>query len=355
MSSDALEGASRIIDLRSDTVTQPTEAMREAIAEARVGDDVYGDDPSVVELERRTAEILGKEAAMYVPTGTMSNQIAVRTHTQPGDAVLVGPRAHIWFGEAGAPSPISGVVVQPLAGERGVFDAEILRAALPLELGHVRKRMHAPARLVCTENTHNGAGGAVWPLDVQQDMLEVARAAGLRAHLDGARLWNAAAATGIAEAEYAAGFDSVNVCFSKALGAPMGSALAGSAEFIERARRFKQLYGGGFRQAGMMAAGALYALEHHRERLTEDHRRATTLAGGLREIPGIEIDLDGVETNIVRFRSADTPAPEFAERCAQGGVAVLAYNGTDLRAVPHLQTTDDDIARALDVFRGAAS
>ena len=344
-----------MIDLRSDTVTQPTDEMRAAIATSPVGDDVYGDDPTVLELEARTAEILGKEAAMYVSTGTMSNQLAIRTHTQPGDAVLVGPGAHIWYGEAGAPSTISGVVIQPLSGDRGTFDGETLRSALPIEMSEIRKRHFSPIRLVCAENTHNGAGGTVWPLERQQNMLKEAKAGGLATHLDGARLWHATVATGIPEAEYAAGFDSVNVCFSKGLGAPLGSALSGSADFIERARRFKQLYGGGFRQAGMMAAGALFALENNRERLSEDHRRARILAQGLAELPGIEIDPDGVETNIVRFRSVDVPAPELMDRCAHMGVAVNIYSSTDVRAVPHLHITDDDISQALAIFRKAAS
>ena len=344
-----------MIDLRSDTVTRPTEAMRAAMAAAPVGDDAYADDPTVRALERRTAELLGKEDAVYVPTGTMSNQIALRAHTEPGDAVLIGPGAHVWFGEAGAPSPISGVVVRPLPGERGAFGGAEVRAALNLDMGPVRARMQAPVRLVCAENTHNGAGGAVWPLAVQRDMLAAAREAGLATHLDGARLWNATAATGTPEAEYADGFDTVNVCFSKALGAPLGSALAGPRPFIERARRFKQLYGGGFRQAGIVAAGALHALEHHRARLPEDHARARTLARGLARIPGLDVDPDAVETNIVRFRSTAVAAPEFANRCRARGVLLNAYSATDLRVVPHLQTTDADVKRALTVFGEAAA
>ena len=351
----AADGARAMIDLRSDTVTRPTDAMRAAMAAAPVGDDCYGDDPTVLELERRTAELLGKEAAVYVPTGTMSNQIALRAHTEPGDTVLIGPGAHVWFGEAGAPSPISGVVVRPLEGDRGMFGAATLRAALNVDMGPVRARMQSPVRLVCAENTHNGAGGAVWPLDLLREMLAAAREAGLATHLDGARLWNATAATGIAEAEFAEGFDTVNVCFSKALGAPLGSALAGPHDFIERARRFKQLYGGGFRQAGIVAAGALYALEHHRARLPEDHARAKTLASGLAEVPGLEVDPGAVETNIVRFRTTAVPAPEFATRCRGRGVLLNAYNRTDLRVVPHLHTTDDDVERALEIFREAAA
>lgn len=350
-----MTGVRKVIDLRSDTVTRPTEAMRAAMAAAPVGDDCYGDDPTVLELERRTAELLGKEAAMYVPTGTMSNQLALRAHTEPGDTVLIGPGAHVWFGEAGAPSPISGVVVRPLDGARGMFDAATLRAALHIDMGPVRARMLSPVRLVCAENTHNGAGGAVWPLDLQRDMLAAARDAGLATHLDGARLWNATAATGTPEATFAEGFDSVNVCFSKALGAPVGSALAGSGELIERARRFKQLYGGGFRQAGIVAAGALHALEHHRARLPEDHARARTLARGLAGIPGLDVDLDAVETNIVRFRTTTGDAPAFAHRCRARGLLLNAYTRTDLRVVPHLQTTDDEVACALETFREAAA
>ncbi|MCG8467785.1 MAG: aminotransferase class I/II-fold pyridoxal phosphate-dependent enzyme [Gemmatimonadetes bacterium] len=342
-----------MIDLRSDTVTQPTEAMRDAIIAAPVGDDVYGDDPSVNELERRTAEVLGKEAAVYMPTGTMTNQLAVRSHTEPGDTVLVGPGAHLWFGEAGAPSPVSGVVVQPLAGTRGVYDAATLRDALPLGEPYRPARWSGPVRLLCAENTVNAAGGTIWPLETQREILDVAREAGIPTHLDGARLWHASAATGIAEAEYAAGFDTVSVCFSKALGAPVGSALAGPAELIERARRFKQLYGGGFRQAGMMAAGALYALREHRGRLTEDHRRARFLAEGLASRARIDIDLDSVQTNIVRFGLRDGGAPTFVDRCAEGGVALLASDRSRIRAVPHLQTTDADIEQALEVMSEA--
>ena len=339
-----------MIDLRSDTVTRPTEAMRAAIAFAPVGDDVYGDDPTVVRLEETVAGILGMEAAVYMPTGTMTNQVAVRAHTEPGDAVFVGPDAHIWLGEAGAPAPISGVVVRPLAGERGVFDAETLCAANPEPDAHTPRSLSAPARLVCLENTHNGAGGTIWPLDTQRAVLEAASDLGLATHLDGARLWHASAATGVSETEYAAGFDSVSVCFSKGLGAPMGSALAGRGDFIARARRFKQLYGGGFRQAGLMAAGALYALEHHRERLVDDHRRARVLAEGIADLPGIELDLEGIQTNIVRFRSTALSARDLVGRCRERGVAFLAYNRRDLRAVTHLDVADADIERAVGVI-----
>ncbi len=339
-----------MIDLRSDTVTRPTEAMRAAIAFAPVGDDVYGDDPTVAKLEQTVAGLLGLDAAVYMPTGTMTNQVAVRSHTEPGDAVFVGPDAHIWLGEAGAPSPISGVVIRPLAGERGIFTGDALRAANPEMDDYTPKSLSAPALLVCLENTHNGAGGSIWPLDVQRDVLSAARELGLATHLDGARLWHACAATGVSEAEYAVGFDTVSVCFSKGLGAPIGSVLAGSDRMIERARRFKQLYGGGFRQAGMMAAGALHAIEHHRERLVDDHRRARTLAEAVGELPGLELDPDAVETNIIRFQSIAMPATELVRRCREREVAFLAYNRRDLRAVTHLDISDDDVGRTIQVF-----
>ena len=339
-----------MIDLRSDTVTRPTDGMRAAIASAPVGDDVYGDDPTVRGLEETVADLLGLEAAVFMPTGTMTNQMAIRAHTEPGDAVFVGPNAHVWMGEAGAPSPISGVVVRPIDGSRGTFDADALRAANPVRDGYTPRSLSAPPRLVCLENTHNGAGGTIWPLDRQREVLAAARDLGLATHLDGARLWHASVATGIPESEYAAGFDTVSVCFSKALGAPMGSVLAGTGGLIERARRFKQLYGGGFRQAGMMAAGALYALEHHREPLADDHARARRLAGALAGLPGIELDLDGVVTNIVRFRSTALPAPDLVRNCREHGLAFLSYNARDLRAVTHRDVTDDDVDAAIGIL-----
>jgi len=342
-----------MIDLRSDTVTRPTEGMRAAIAAAAVGDDVYGDDPTVRELERRVAGILEKETAVYMPTGTMTNQVALRVHIEPGDAVLVGPHAHLWLGEAGAPAVLSGAVVRELAGRRGIFDGDAVRGAMPPASPHTPRALSAPPRLVCVENTHNVAGGSIWPLGSTRDVCETARELGLGTHLDGARLWHATAATGISESDYAAGFDSVSVCFSKGLGAPMGSALAGSEALMGRARRFKQLFGGGFRQAGMMAAGALYALERHRGRLTEDHRRARALADGLTKIRGLEVDASGVETNIVRFRATRLSAPELVERLGTREVRVLAFGPSELRAVLHLDVTDDDVDRALDAFAAA--
>lgn len=341
------------IDLRSDTVTRPTPAMREAMASAEVGDDVYGDDPTVARLEEWTAEVLGKEAALFTPTGTMSNQIAIRCHTEPGDSVLAERNAHAWLVEGGAPAALSGVTVVGLDGERGAFRADRVRAAVREPHPMVPAACYPPPRLVLAENTHNFAGGAVWPFPRLREMTAAARSLGLATHLDGARLWHAAVKTGVPEAELAAGFDTVSVCFSKALGAPMGSCLAGSASVVARARRFRQQFGGGFRQAGILAAGALYALEHHRDRLPEDHRRARVLAEGLAGLPGIVLDPEEVETNIVRFRTEGVNAYRLAERLLDREVAVLPGSETAMRVIPHLDLTDRDVEEAVAAFESA--
>jgi threonine aldolase len=257
------------IDLRSDTITVPTPAMREAMAAAEVGDDMFGEDPTVAKLEARVAELLGKEAAMFAPSGTMVNQLALRAHTEPGDEVILDGNAHIYYYEGGAPAALAGVMCRCLPGVRGIFTAADLEAVLRPADQHF-----APTRLVCLENTHNRGGGKIWPQELVREIGTLTRERGIRLHLDGARLWNAAVARGISERELAAEFDSVAVCFSKGLGAPVGSALCGSREFIQRARRFRKMFGGGMRQAGIIAAGALHALEHHRGRLAEDHANA---------------------------------------------------------------------------------
>jgi len=334
------------IDLRSDTVTLPTLAMRQAMAAAEVGDDVFGEDPTVRRLEERTAELLGKEAAVFVPSGTMANQLAVRAHTEPGDELLVEGQAHIYYYEAGAPAALSGVMCRCLTGRRGIFTAADLHAALRPPDPHF-----ARPRLVCLENTHNRGGGSIWPLETVTAVTAAAQAHGLRLHLDGARLWNASAATGIPERSYAAPFDSVNVCYSKGLGAPVGSALAGTKEFILRARRFRKQFGGGMRQAGVIAAGALYALEYHRTRLVEDHQHARALAEGLADLPGVDLDPATVQTNIVLIRLTRLSASAVAERLEAAGVRVLATGPETIRAVTNLNVTRDDLQRALAAFR----
>jgi len=340
--------ASEVVDLRSDTVTKPTAAMRQAMAEAEVGDDVLGDDPTVAELERRTAEILGQDAALFMPSGTMANQVAIRCHTQPGDEMLADANAHIYWYEAGGSAALSGVICRLLPGERGVFSAADVRAALrPADIHF------PPTRLLAVENTHNRGGGAIWPLAQLREVCGVAREAGVRTHLDGARLWNASAATGIPEAEYAQDFDSVSVCFSKGLGAPVGSALAGSTELVARARRFRKQFGGGMRQAGIIAAGALYALAYHRERLADDHANAKRLAMGLSGVPGIQVNRDRIETNMVYFDLERCSATSLVEQLREAGVLVLQTGEQTIRAVTSLAVEDGGISRAIDAVRDA--
>jgi threonine aldolase len=334
-----------MIDLRSDTVTTPTEAMRKVIADAEVGDDVYHDDPGVLALEARVAETLGKEDAMYVPTGTMSNQTALRVHTDPGDIVIAAQGAHINGHELGAPAVLSGIRVKELRSHRGTFTADQVRAAIPVPPASMPSSLFEPVTLVAAENTHNEAGGTVWPLELLQSVAATARQLGLAAHLDGARIWNASVASGIPERDFAEGFDTISVCFSKGLGAPMGSALAGSRDLITQARRFKQLFGGGFRQAGLMAAGALYALENHRDRLAEDHATAARLASGLAEIPGVAIDPEDVDTNIVYFEVDD--AYRLCDELTQHGVLMLPLAADRIRAVTHLGIEMPDIDETL--------
>jgi threonine aldolase len=335
----------RVVDLRSDTVTKPTPAMREAIARAEVGDDVFGDDPTVQELEAETASLLGKEAALFTPSGTMANQLAIRSQTEPGDEILVEANAHIYYYEGGGPAALSGVSCRCLEGTRGVFTGAHVEAALRPPDVHFPR-----TRLVCVENTHNRGGGKVWAPEQVQDVAAVARRQGLQLHLDGARLWNASIATGVPESEYAAAFDSVSVCYSKGLGAPAGSALAGSRNLIERARRFRKMFGGGMRQAGILAAGALFAMRNQRARLAEDHANARLLASGLAGLNGLELHPADVETNMVRFRVLSMPADEFVRRLRNHSVLVLAVGRDTIRAVTNLMVTAEDIRGALSMM-----
>lgn len=335
-----------MIDLRSDTVTRPTLGMRQAMAAAEVGDDVFGDDPTVNALERRTAELLGKEAAVYMPSGSMTNQVAIRAHTESGDEIIVDAETHTYFYEAGGPGALSGVMCRLLAGERGIFTAAQVKAAL-----RPRNLHFPPTKLVCIENTHNRGGGSIWRLEQIAEVEAVAREAGLKMHLDGARLWNACVATGISEREYARHFDTVSVCFSKGLGAPVGSALAGSSEFIARARRFRKQFGGAMRQAGIIAAGALYGLEHHRTRLVEDHANAKILAEGLAAIPGVDLPGGMPETNIVAFRVKGKSADAIMARLKEAGLLVTPRNVDSMRMVPHLDITTERVQQAVGIVR----
>ncbi|MEL7140696.1 MAG: low-specificity L-threonine aldolase [Cyanobacteria bacterium J06554_3] len=339
-----------MIDLRSDTVTQPTDDMRHVMAKAPVGDDVLGDDPTVNELEAFVADLLGKEAAVYMPSGTMTNQVALRSHTQPGDEIVLEAEAHIYYYEGGGPAALSGVSCRLLPGEGGVFSANAVEAALRPSDPHFPK-----TQLVCIENTHNRSGGRIFPLETIQAIARVCQQRDLALHMDGARFWNACVATGIAEADYAAPFDTLSVCFSKGLGAPVGSALVGSAEKIAIARRFRKMFGGGMRQAGMIAAGALYALQHHRDRLAEDHDNAQTLATGLANMKGVSIDPALVETNIVNFEVPGQSAEAVVKELAQIGVAVLATGPHKIRAVTNLMVTREDMKDVIDAIAKVTS
>lgn len=331
------------IDLRSDTVTRPTRAMRDAMANAEVGDDVFGEDPTVKRLEARVAEILGKEAALFVPSGTMSNQIAILCHTNRGDELYAGEGSHcIWY-ESGASAAWSGVQLVEL-GKGGLFDAADLEAGIK-----ARAYWCPNPRLCVVENTHNRAGGKIFPADTVARIAEVARNNQLALHLDGARIWNAAAATGLAERELALPFDTVSVSFAKGLGAPIGSALAGTRALIERAHRFRKMLGGGMRQVGIIAAGALYGLEHHRARLADDHAAArafTRIAneGGLKGLSIAE-----PETNIVMV-DLETPAGPIATRLAERGVLTSAFGPKRLRVVTHLDVSLAAVERAARVL-----
>ena len=339
------------IDLRSDTVTRPTPGMREAMARADVGDDQFGDDPSVNRLQERVAAMLGHEAALWFPTGTMASQVAIRTLTRPGDEVI-GPReAHILWHETGAAAANSGVQITEL-GPRGGFSAdEFLAARKPR--GHM---LLPPTTVVDVENTHNRGGGIVIDVATSTAIAEAARASDVASLLDGARLWNAAVALGVAVGDLARPFDVVNVAFSKGLGAPGGSMLAGSATFIAAAVRYRRMAGGAMRQVGFFAAAADYALDHHIERLAEDHDNARLLAERLATSPAIELDPATVQTNIVAFRLAPN-APEAAIVVAaarEAGVLVVALGPRTVRAVTHLDVTRDQVAEAADLIVAAA-
>jgi threonine aldolase len=335
------------IDLRSDTVTKPTPSMRKAMAEAEVGDDVFGEDPTVNALQEKVAKLLGKESAIFVPTGTMANQLAIKSHTQPGDEVIIEGTSHPYNFEGGAGAALSGVQFYCLKGIRGILDvSQIEEAIRPID------HHFAVTRLICLENTHNRGGGSIYPLKKMVDIYHLAKAKGLLVHLDGARLWNASIATGIPPLEYAQYADSVSVCLSKGLGAPIGSLVAGSKIFIDRVHRFRKMFGGGMRQVGIIAAAGIYALDHHLERIKEDHQNAKRLALGLKELKGVSIDPDQVETNIIIFNIADTgvTAPQMPEAMKRNGVLIHPISKTQIRLVTHLDVSREDIEKALKAF-----
>jgi len=336
------------IDLRSDTVTRPTSAMRKAMSEAEVGDDVFGEDPTVNALQEKVANLLGKEAALFVPSGTMANQLSIKSHTQPGDEVIIETSSHPYNFEGGAGAALSGIQFQCLKGVRGILDASQIEEAIrPAD-------HHFPVtKLICLENTHNRGGGSIYPLEKMAEIYRLTKSKGLLLHLDGARLWNASVATGIKPREYAQWADSVSVCLSKGLGAPIGSLVAGSKPFIDRVHRFRKMFGGGMRQVGIIAAAGIYALNHHLERLKEDHHNAKRLAVGLKEFKGVSIDPKHVETNIVIFDVTDTgmTGAQVAEAMKKEGVLIHAFGKTQIRLVTHLDISSEDIEIALKAFK----
>jgi len=337
-----------IVDLRSDTVTRPTTAMRRAMAEAEVGDDVFGDDPTVQELERRVAALAGKEAALYVPSGTMGNQLAVASQTEPGNEVLLESESHIFFYEQGGIAANSGCLAHIVRGERGVIPARALLQSLRGEDDHV-----AHLRLVCAENTHNRAGGAIVPLAALRELGAAARERGVRVHLDGARLWNASVATGIPIAEWAACADTVMMCFSKGLGAPIGSILVGSTEVVRRARRLRKRFGGGMRQVGILAAACLHALDHHVERLAEDHARTRRLAAAWRSIPGVRVVEPDTNILFVELQHPALDPASILSELESRGIRMSKYGPRLLRAIVHLDVDDAGLERAARAFQAA--
>jgi threonine aldolase len=341
-----------ILDFRSDTVTRPTPAMRRAMAEAEVGDDVFGEDPTVNRLQQRVAELLGKEDALFVPSGTMSNLICVSALCRPGDELICEASCHIMLYEQGGYARVAGVSARPIEGRYGVLQPEQLYDAVRADDVHFPR-----TRLVALENTHNYGGGRIQPYATVEAICRWAHEHGLKTHLDGARLLHAVVATGIEARRWAQHFDTVGICFSKGLGAPAGSAVAASRELIAEARRLRKLFGGGMRQAGVLAAAALHALEHHVDRLSEDHAKAQRLADAIRRIAPLQLDPEVVDTNIVYFRVDPGwgTAAEFSARLKRSGLLMNATSRDKVRAVTHLDVSDQQVDRAVAILGEVAA
>jgi threonine aldolase len=335
------------IDLRSDTVTRPTPAMRKAMADAEVGDDVFGEDPSVNRLQDRVAEILGTEAALFVPTGTMGNQICLAAQSRPGDEIILDENAHILNYEGGGPAFLSGLLVRALKGAHGLLTADQIADVIhPPGNAHV-----APTTIISVENTHNRSGGTIYELSELKRIRELAAKHDIRVHMDGARVWNATIASGLKESDFAAQADSISVCFSKGLGAPVGSAAAGTKDMLRRAHRYRKIFGGGMRQAGVLAAAALYALENHRERLVEDHQKAAILARELTQHPKLVIEAP-VQSNIliIKLHNTEQRGAQLAEKCGQDGVLFFATGKQTFRLVTHLDVPVQAMKTAADII-----
>ncbi len=335
------------IDLRSDTVTKPSRGMRRAISKAEVGDDGFGEDPTVNRLQEMVAEILGKEDALFTASGTMNNQIAIRALTKPGGEVILEVDSHTYNYESGAPAVISGVQLRPLRGERGILSEEQIAQAI-----RGPDTPYLETQLVCLENTHNRAGGTIFPLKEMGKIGELCQSKGVKVYLDGARLFNASVATGVSPAEYAQCSDAASICLSKGLGAPVGSVLAGDREFILQAKRVRKLLGGGMRQVGILAAAGIYALENNWERLAEDHQNAHYFAEQVNGIGGIEIDMETVQTNIVvmDIKNSRYSVPQAIEALKREGVLVVPFGPQRIRAVAHLNVGLKEMRKAIEAF-----
>lgn len=342
----------KIIDLRSDTVTRPTEAMRKAMFNAEVGDDVYKEDPTVNELERYSAELLGKEAALFVPTGVMGNQISLNVLTSPGDEVICEKNAHIFQYESGSPARLSGLQLSLVDGDKkGIFSPEQVEPLIRPTSAYYMAR----TKVIEVENTHNRAGGTINPINNIKALSQLAKKYNLYIHLDGARIWNAYVETGISPAEYSSCFDTISCCLSKGLGAPIGSIIAGSKDFIKEAFAVRKAWGGGMRQVGVIAAAGLYALKNNIDRLKEDHQKAKLLAGKLSEIKNINIDFDLVETNIVMFTPLEITIEDFQSRCKSMGLLLGTGKVGEIRAVTHMDVSLLEIEEAVRIITKVCS
>jgi threonine aldolase len=333
------------IDLRSDTLTKPSPEMRKAMYEAEVGDDVFKEDPTVNKLEEYFAELLGKEAALYVPSGTMANQICLNVLTEPGDEVICDREVHIFNYESASPSRLSGIQIYPLDGKLGVITADQVEPYIRTTAYHMPL-----TKVIVVENTHNRAGGTIHPIENIIALKELAKKHNLYYHLDGARLWNASVETGISVNDYASHFDTVSCCLSKGLGAPVGSVIAGSKDFIKEAFRTRKAWGGGMRQVGILAAAGLYALQNNIDRLKEDHHRAKHLAERINDIKNLEIDMNAVHTNILLFKPLTMTVNEAIIKCKEKGLLFLQGTVDTLRAITYLDVDDADVEKAADIL-----
>jgi threonine aldolase len=341
----------KYIDLRSDTVTKPSEGMRKAMYEAEVGDDVFQEDPTVNELQEYTADLLGKEAALFVSSGVMGNQVCLKVLTNPADEVICERDAHIFQYESGSPAVLSGIQLMPIAGDKGVITPEQIEPCIrPLSAYYMPR-----TKVVALENTHNRAGGTIHPLDNIIRVKELVKKFNLLYHLDGARIWNASIETKIPVNVYASYFDSISCCLSTGLGAPVGSIIAGTKDFIKEAFRVRKSWGGGMRQVGILAAAGLYALKNNIERLSEDHKKAKMIANVIAEIPSLEIDLSSVQTNIVIFKSKSLSLERAVEKCKDEGLLLTEGKPGYLRAITHLDITFDDIEKTKKILKAVFS